>query len=511
MGVVSYTGETLPAQHLASALAGAGFVVGRPKLVERTLLDTFDGRLHAAGVRLEVRAGTGLQLIVSGGGPAEAHLVVDRLPSVAGDLPAGPLRARLAPHLDIRALRPTFGVAALQTEAVRRDDSGKAVVGVTLYEDLRVDAGREVSLTWVAEVVPFEGYVRPARQTADLLASLGLTGRDGDILDCLAADAGIDLRGFIDSPTVSLDAAEPAGGGFRRVLANLAGTIVANRQGTIDDIDSEFLHDLRIAVRRTRSILSHGKQVLPPDGRDHFRGEFRWLGAVTSPRRDLDVYLIEWPGYVEPLDPASAAALQPVVHHIAQRRADEHGVLVGHLQSARYDGMLSAWQAWIDDPGGASLAAKRSARPLGPLVVGRIGDAQDQLLLRGRSISPETPAEELHELRKDAKRLRYLLECFGGLLPAAARKPFVQRLKALQDNLGEHQDTEVHTAQLKAMSQELHGSPGVTADTMLAMGRLTEIFDRRRQAARDSFAERFGAYDTKQTARALADLIGAIR
>ena len=90
----------------------------------------------------------------------------------------------------------------------------------------------------------------------------------------------------------------------------------ANRQGTIDDVDSEFLHDLRVAVRRSRSVLSHGKRVLPAHGRDHFRAEFRWLGEVTGPVRDLDVYLIEWPDYVATLDSDSAAALEPVADHI---------------------------------------------------------------------------------------------------------------------------------------------------------------------------------------------------
>jgi CHAD domain-containing protein len=507
---VSYVSEVLPAEHVASALAGAGFALDRPRSVERTLLDTFDGRLHAAGIRMEVRTGAGTTVIVSGGGPAPAYLLVDQVPTLAGDLPAGPLRARLAPVLDVRALRPTVRVTARHIEAMRRDQSGKAVVGVGLYDQLRLDSTDEISVAWVAEVIPFEGYARAARQTEDLLVSLGLSCRQGDLLDVAAADAGIDLRGFVDSPTVTLDPADAAGGGFRRVLANLAATIDANWQGTVDDVDPEFLHDLRVAVRRTRSILSHGKHVLPADGRDHFRGEFRWLGTVTSPARDMDVYMIEWPDYVEPLDPQTARDLAPVVDHIAGRRAAEHAVLVGHLESAHYQGLMTAWRAWLDEPGGDGKSAKKSKRPLGPVVAAHIGEAQDQLLHRGRGISPGTAAEELHELRKDAKRLRYLLECFGGMLPAAARKPFVQRLKALQDNLGEHQDTEVHTAQLVAMSEELHGFPGVTAATLMAMGRLTEVFERRRLAARSEFAARFGSYDTKQTAQALADLVGAI-
>ncbi|MDP1804913.1 MAG: CHAD domain-containing protein, partial [Acidimicrobiales bacterium] len=186
-----------------------------------------------------------------------------------------------------------------------------------------------------------------------------------------------------------------------------------------------------------------------------------------------------------------------------------HATLSRQLRSGRYQGLTMAWRAWLGAPVDQAQQAKRSTDPLGQAVARRLLEAQDRLLARGRAIDASTAAEELHELRKDAKRLRYLLECFGGLLPAAVRKPFVQRLKALQDNLGEHQDTEVHSAYLTALSLELQGRPEVTAQTLLAMGRLIELFERRRQAAREDFAERFAAYDAKPTARALNELIDA--
>ena len=506
--VVTYSSATLTAQHLASAFVGAGFEVTRFRPVERILLDTFDGRLHAAGIRLEVRKGAELQLIVSDGGPAPAVTVVASVPSVGENLTPGPLRARLVPLLDVRALRPTVRVSGLHAKAARRNESGKVIVTVDLYDQLAAAHGELLALPWAAEVGPLEGYAKAARQADDLLGSLGLNTHDGDVLDVAAQELAIDLRGHVDSPTVALDPSEPAANGFRRVLANLADTIDANRQGTVDAVDPEFLHDLRVAVRRTRSVLSHANRVLPADGRDHFRAEFRWLGTVTSPLRDMDVYVIEWPGYVAALDPDTAMALRPVVDHIERRRAAEHAVLAGHLGSPRYQGLMTAWRAWLDGPDTEKESSKRKSAPaLGPVVASRIAEAQEQLLLRGRGIGPHTAAEELHELRKDAKRLRYLLECFGGLLPVSARKPFVQRLKAVQDNLGEHQDTEVHTTQLKAMSEELHGTPGITADTLLAMGRLTEVFDRRRQEAREQFAERFASYDTMPTSRALGGLL----
>ena len=508
--MVTYVAEGMPADHVAAALAGAGFEVGPFRPVRRTLLDTFDGRLHAAGIRLEVReAGSAMTMVVRDriSPPAEAQ--VAGVPSTAGDLPTGPLRSRLAPLLELRALLPTVGLDSSEAMASRRNDAQKVVATVVVHDRPALASGDAPFLPTAVEVVPYLGYARAARQAEDLLRSVGLDQRDGDLLALAASQAGIDLRGFSGSPTVALDAAEPALGGFRRVLANLADTIDANWQGTVDDVDAEFLHDFRIAVRRTRAVLAHGKGVLPVDGRDHFRGQFRWLGDITSPPRDLDVYLIEWPGYVQSLGADGAVALDPVAAHIRRRCRAAHATLSRQLRSGRYQGLTMAWRAWLGAPVDQAQQAKRSTDPLGQAVARRLLEAQDRLLARGRAIDASTAAEELHELRKDAKRLRYLLECFGGLLPAAVRKPFVQRLKALQDNLGEHQDTEVHSAYLTALSLELQGRPEVTAQTLLAMGRLIELFERRRQAAREDFAERFAAYDAKPTARALNELIDA--
>lgn len=502
---VTFGSDDLPARHVAAALAGAGYEVGPFQRTERTLLDTFDGRLHAAGLRLVVaRTGGKLVMTVTDGGPAPAVMVVDRVPATAGDLPPSPLRARLAPALGVRALLPVMTLSSSHATAVRRNDAGKAVVAVSIHDELTLSSGARLAVPWSAEVLPYEGYAKAAGQAGQLLASIGLRRLDGDPIQVAAKEAGVDLRGFRDSPTVPLDPAEPAAGGYRRVLANLAATAGANWQGTIDDVDSEFLHDFRIAVRRSRSILSHAKGVLPSEGRRHFGAELKWLGAATSPLRDADVYLIEWPGYVAPLDAESSAALEPLLAHIRARRAAEHVTLVDELHSPRYERLITEWAAWLEE----SEAPAKGRRPLGTVVAARILDAQDQVLARGRPITPATRAEELHELRKDAKRLRYLLECFGGLLPPSRRKPFVQRLKALQDNLGEHQDTEVHTAQLKTMSQELHQA-GASAGTLIAMGRLTEIFEHRRLQAREEFAARFTAYDTKQTARVLGELLEA--
>ena len=62
-----------------------------------------------------------------------------------------------------------------------------------------------------------------------------------------------------------------------------------NWQGTFDQTDTEFLHDLRITVRRPRTVLADAKQVLPAAILDHTRDEFAWParpGRPAEPARD---------------------------------------------------------------------------------------------------------------------------------------------------------------------------------------------------------------------------------
>jgi CHAD domain-containing protein len=188
-----------------------------------------------------------------------------------------------------------------------------------------------------------------------------------------------------------------------------------------------------------------------------------------------------------------------------------HDALSRALQTGEATELMTAAASWWREPALGVLPGVDAERPLGKVENKRIARAHARLVKRGRSIHPETPAEHVHDLRKDAKRLRYLLECFAGLLADAPRKAFVRRLKDFQDNLGEHHDAAIHVATLRAISDELL-SGGASSETMLAIGQLIAQLDRRRIATRFEFAEHFAAYDTKATQRALdAALAGAPR
>ena len=488
------------------ALTERGFRFGDPAGRGVTVLDTFDGRLHRAGLRLALHQGPGLDLtlVLNGDGVVEARIEPAAAPRFAYDLPAGPFRTRIEAMTDVRALLPQLLVRATTTDAVCRDDEGQVVATAVLIENINVAPGGSTvtadgrGADAMIELRDVVGSRKPARRAAEALEMLGLVSIDSDAVALLAGVAGVDLAGFEASATVPLDPRMPSADGVRAVLANLADTVDANWQGTIDHLDPEFLHDLRIAVRRTRAVITQMKNTLPPEIVAEGGDGFAWLGNLTGPARDLDVYLIEWDDYVRPLGGAAPAALGPVHDLLEQRRAAAHAALDDALRSSRAAALMTNWRKQLEQISTHEREGAHAARPLGEVVRRRMARAQSKLIERGRLITPETPAEQVHDLRKDAKKLRYLLECFGSLLAEGPRKQFVKRLKALQDNLGEHQDAEVHVALIREIARDIHDDHAST-DTLLALGQLTERLEQIRSSARVEFAEQFAAYDTTPT------------
>ncbi len=492
------------------ALTELGFIFDSPRSTTTTLLDTFDGRLHRADLRLQVTESEQVELELSGHGTAPAHVTVDAPPRLPSELPPGPFRTRVTALTQMRALLPQLRIGARQTHGVLRDAAGKVIAAAELNEGVHVVDRPDVDCpASTVEIHEVPGYAKQTDRALEALRAAGVEECETDTLTLCAAAAGIDLAGFTATATVPLDPAMTAIDGFRLVLANLAGTITANWQGTIDQTDPEFLHDLRIAVRRTRVVLANAKRVLPAKILGQTREELAWLSDLTSTPRDLDVYLLEWSKYTDPLGADIVPLLEPVRELLERRRTDGHVALERGLRSERAAALVNSWTAWLAEPPVGDVLPSRADRPLGRLVAKRIARANDLLVERGRLIGPDSPADQVHDLRKDAKKLRYLLECFGSLLPKRARKQHVRRLKALQDNLGEHQDAEVHVHLLRAVATELHET-GASADTMVAIGQLTERLDQQRLAARVEFAERFAGYDSPATRRALDAMLDGI-
>lgn len=276
------------------------------------------------------------------------------------------------------------------------------------------------------------------------------------------------------------------------VLRRLLDVIGENTGGAISGEDPEHLHQLRIAVRRSRTVQRQLHGVFPPEELPGFRAEFRWLQQATGPTRDLDVYLEDLDALRAMLPEAMRGDLDPLVPVLAHSRMAARADMTRALRSVRAANLYDDWDRLLETMVERSAHDRPTAeRPIGAVAGKRIHKVYKRIVVMGRAIEPSSPAEDYHDLRKKGKELRYLLELFGvKLFSEETVAPLVNSLKGLQDLLGRHQDREVQIAMLRSSVEEVATLPGGGAACM-AMGALVDRLRIDEQAARDEFAERF--------------------
>ena len=251
-----------------------------------------------------------------------------------------------------------------------------------------------------------------------------------------------------------------------RLLRAQLDAIEANLPGALTGEDPECLHDLRVAVRRSRALQRELKSVFPRAPLERFRGEFRHLQAITGPTRDLDVHLADAD------DLAQGELLERLRARLQDRRAAARAEMVEALRSPRVAALLDEWAAFL--AGGERL---EEVPPVGKVAARRLRRVHRRMLDDGGAIDAGSPPEALHDLRKRGKELRYLLEFFG----SDTTKPLVKSLKALQNTLGRFQDREVQAE----LVRELLGEEAAP---------LVDRLQAQQAQARDEFAARFTAF-----------------
>ncbi len=479
---------------------------GQSRTVRRAWLDTFDWRLHRAGLTLEYLTGRRpARLVLTGPEGDQVSQQASRLtwPALAGDLPAGPVRDRLCAVAGIRALLPAArAVSTVQELRVLNEDT-KTIAWLSV-DRTAVSYPEAAQLPARLQVTAVRGYQPQAERVAQLLAEAA--GQDGAAtrpLDAALAAAGRHAEDYSNKLAIQLSPGMPGRLALRTILLELLDTIQANVPGTLRDIDTEFLHDLRVAVRRTRSALKLAGDALPAGLAARFSPEFKWLGDLTTPTRDLDVYLLGYQDMADGLVSAKPAELAPFHDHLVGQRGIEYRRLARGLRSARFTRLMSDWRAAL-----TGLAPARGGLRAMDLATARLRRAHRRVLRQGLLITPDSPAERLHDLRKRGKELRYLLEFFASLFDPQAHQRAVKDLKGLQDCLGEFQDRQVQQQELREFASQMMADRDTPFTALLAMGELAGQLGLRQQQARREFAGRFGDFASPASERRFQVLTG---
>ena len=292
----------------------------------------------------------------------------------------------------------------------------------------------------------------------------------------------------------TLEPDESAAAATRRALLYLFEQMLAQESGVLRGEDPEAVHDFRVAVRRTRSALGQVRGVFPPFRREKFRESFAWLAGESNHLRDTDVLLAELPALIAEVCPENAAALEPLRVYLEGERVVAQKKLAAVLRGRRYKNLLRSWRLFLEKPPKVSpRSAPNAQRPILEVARERLRAVYRGIRKETRNFADPVPAEQLHELRIDCKKLRYLLELFRSLFPAAEIGAVIAHLKSLQDLLGEMNDLEVQKERLLQLAGALQAQAGATpvpAATLFAMGRIAQRHERRQQVLRRDFESR---------------------
>jgi len=410
--------------------------------------DTADHSLARSGITLRRRTERGksvwqLKLPVDG-----ARIEIEEPGGPAG--PPDGLRALLRAHERRGVLAP---VAELRT---RRHGAlvtrGTATAEVTVDEVTVMDAHRVANEFVELEVELREGEPQALGRIAKDLEKAGAHARD--LTPKLFRILLVEPRRKPKTPFETV----------RARLREQLDAILANDPGTRLGRDPENLHDMRVAVRRSRALLRTGAPLLATDT-STLAAELKWLGSVLGDVRDLDVLLDRLRTEAAKLDAADRAAAGRLLRSLDRQRSRVRRTLLKALDGNRYAVLLDRFETTL-----AELAPAEDETSLDDLAKRQL----KKLRRAVRSLDPEPAAEALHALRKRGKRVRYAHELSGA-------KKVVRGAKQLQDVLGEHQDSVVAEERLRALSHE------APPDQALAAGLLIERERARRAAARASW------------------------
>lgn len=459
-----------------------------------TIRDSFDQSLRLSQ-RLLLESGDRVELLSS----SAAVLSQSAAPEArfVADFSAGPVKRALADLSPLRALLPVAS-GTMRTGKLALIDSENKTRARALLRELKLSDDHTVILVTTQGL---RGYDKALRDLALRIRDCGGISLSLGNLYRMINPVCIDYH---PKPIIEVGRNESAFDAANDLIDGHLPVARANEAGVIADLDTEFLHDYRIALRKIRSVLSLFKGVYDPEQTIELKRRFSALMAPTGRLRDLDVYLLDEKRMFALVPDTLHDGLEAMFSLLNDRRAAAQASLSEHLGSKAYGKEIKAL---------AKLFAKRKKLQPGPNAKRASYDFACELIWKryrkiGRvaaGLTVTTPDAEVHELRIECKKLRYLMEFFGPVFPKDSLRNILKPLKKLQDSLGLFNDMAVQQARLLAFSDTLDNEPR-RLDIVQSLGALIVILHQNQMAERERIVAAFTDFNgdkTQQTFRQL--------
>jgi CHAD domain-containing protein len=257
-----------------------------------------------------------------------------------------------------------------------------------------------------------------------------------------------------------------------------------HESGTLAGTDPESVHQLRVTVRRLRTLLRIYRRELGPGTAAGLRSELGWIARVVGAARDLDVIQERIRRDLQQVQ-ADETTSARILSVLAERRREVQENLMADFQSDRYRELRRR----LDELAG-EIPAKlgRAERQRERRVTRRhCQKAIARVLLWWNADEATLVDAALHRMRVDLKQLRYTCEASPELKTAKARS-LRRHVVTMLDCLGAHQDAIVGQERLSGLAAELRDSMPQDRNTLMVMGSLIQLERQRAADARNEFS-----------------------
>ncbi len=466
--------------------------IAEPPIAEKWVFyDTFDWRLFNRSMVL-LHAGQAIVLNDLADGESLNGLTGHSAPQFVWDLPESSLRQRLEPIVKVRAFLP---LVELDTRFIlyRILNADRKTVVRLVYTE--VQTGTEEggpNLVAYLSLWPVRGYPKYKRK---LIKYLGrrpkVSSLIADVYISTLKQAGKKPGSYSGKFDLRLKPRMRSSSATKEILRYLLEIMKTNEAGIRADIDTEFLHDYRIAIRRTRSALSQIRKVFPKEETEYFKQSFRNLGQLTNDLRDLDVYLLSESEFEALLPEEMREDIVLLFDYLRTLREIALEEVIISFSSPEYAKAMREWEEFLNKPSPKKGVAANAAVPIVDLARKRIYGRYRKVIEVGDIILTHTQDDLLHALRIECKKLRYLMEFFATLFPKKKMARLIGQLKKLQDNLGEFSDLSVQQEYLMNMAEKLPMDDVGSRKALVATGYLVENLNNKQKAVKDNFANTF--------------------
>jgi len=429
--------------------------------------DTPDLDLWRAGVTLRLRrvAGRWVQTIKGGGTVAAGlHQRHESETGIAAPVPdfsaiGGELAAHFAsPELRAR-LKPMIVTEFTRVSSIMAPAPGVAIEASIDRGIIKCGAATEPICELELEVKTGPAW-RAYQLAMQLLETVPLLVEDRS-----KAERGIALRlgtrgKPLKAPPSPVAAGMTSNSAFKALVLTCLAHYTANQRGMLAGADPEYLHQMRVALRRLRSVFSTFGPLFPAAVLEPPVAETRWLARILGAARDRDVFV------AETLPPVSARYAQhlgiaALARSAANLRQAANRAARRAVRSARGQGLLLALGAWTSAETWLEAFDDKTSpevqRPVSAFAQTVLDAALERVRKRGRHFATLAPPE-LHRLRIAAKKLRYATGFFAPLHGGKNARDYQQALARLQDALGSYNDAVRMTSLAERASRGLKGA-----------------------------------------------------